>query len=297
MRFVYSKITTFFRQGQLKNIVKLSLGSLIYPTQTRRWLQFLHHHPTLDDLAKLYPRLVHKIYRPYLSNHLRCAERVDLLIGHYALMFHTGFGNLIKMAAEKPLPVCEFRGKSGALYQLQLSAINDSHREGELCLSLVSDQIGIYSATFILLTLHGKNYIKVGCLHGIRSIDGAMWIKRVTRELHGCRPKNFMVAIIQDMGNYFGCTGTLLVADEKRISINRSRRKKMLSNYDELWEEMHAIKRNDTDFELPCSPFQKPDFGTIPSRKRSEARKRSELIESIVLALRDNLNTIREFHK
>ena len=130
---------------KLKDRVKLSLGAIVYPIQTHRWLMFLHANPVLGELAKSYPRLIHKIYRPYLSNHLSCADRVDVLIGHYSLLFKVGFGDFVRQAATRPITVCEFAGKSGTQFQLQLSAINEGHREGELCLRLLSNGVYIYS--------------------------------------------------------------------------------------------------------------------------------------------------------
>lgn len=285
--------TGSFNRTRLKDRAKLSLGPIVYPIQTRRWLQFLNENPVLKELAKSYPRIIHKIYRPYLSNRLKCADRVDLLIGHYDLMFKAGLSDFVKQAAIRPITVCEFAGKSGAIFQLELSAINDSHREGELCLRLISNGVCLYSASFIFLERNEGSYIKIGCLQGVSSINGALWVKRATRDLHSFRPKNLLVSVIRDMGDYFGCKGTLLVSNENRISINRWRRRQISSNYDQTWEEMRATKRDDGDFELPCTDFQKCAFETLPSKKRSEAKKRSMLLESIFYSVRARLNELR----
>lgn len=279
--------------ARLKDRAKLSLGSIIYPIQTRRWLQFLTENPVLGELAKSYPRLIHKIYRPYVSNHLSCAERVDLLIGHYGLLFQSGLGELVRQAALRPITVSEFSGKSGTRFELQLSAINVGHREGELCLRLVSNGVCIYSVAFILLVLHGEHYIKIGCLQGLRSINGPLWIKRVTRDLHGCRPKNLMVSVVRDIGDYFGCKSALLVSNKNRIAINPWRRRQISANYDETWEEMCATRREDEDFELPCRGFHQLRLDMLASKKRSEAKKRSALIASIFASVRTHLDGAR----
>lgn len=274
----------------MKDRVKLYLGAMVYPAQTRRWTQFLDQNAVLRELAKLYPRLIHKIYRPYVSNQLNCSSRVDLLIGHYSILFESGFGGLIRQAAQWPITMCEFTGKSGTILELQLSAVNISHREGELCLRLVSNGQCVYSVVFILLVSNDEYFIKIGCLQGLRSVDGRFWIKRATRDLHGCRPKNLMVSVVQNIGDYFGCTRTLLVSNKNRIAINPWRRRQIYADYDTTWQEMRATKSADGDFELPCGAFQNVRLETVAAKKRSEVKKRGALIKSIFDAIRERLD-------
>jgi uncharacterized protein len=199
----------------------------------------------------------------------------------------------VRQAATRPFTVSEFIGKSGTQFKLQLLAINEGHREGELCLRLLSNGVHTYSVSFILLVLHGEPYVKIGCLQGLRSANGALWIKRVTRELHGCRPKNLMVSVVRDIGNYFHCKGALLVSNKNRISINLWRRRQITSNYDQTWEEMSATLRADGDFELPCTGMLKIAFDELPSRKRSEAKKRGAMVETVFQLVRARLNAIK----
>lgn len=277
-------------QRGFKDKAKLSLGSMVFPTQTRRWLQFIEDNQVLGELAQSFPRLIHKIYRPYLSNRLDCADRVDALISHYGLMFRAGFRDLIRRAAICPVTICEFFGKSGAGFRLELTAINVGHREGEFSLRLISDGESVYTVTFILLEQEGEHYIKIGCLQGTSASNGSAAIKRVTRDLHGCRPKNLLVSIVRDIGDYFGCRATLLISNQDRICINRWRRRRILSNYDQTWLEMGAVSREDGDFELSCTEILKTSFDSIPSKKRSEAKKRSALLNSIFDAVRIRLD-------
>jgi hypothetical protein len=122
---------------------------------------------------------------------------------------------------------------------------------------------------------------------------GALWIKRVTRELHGCRPQNLMVSEVREIGNYFGCKGALLVSNKNRISINLWRRRQITSNYDQIWEEMSAMRRADDDFELPCTGLLKIVFDALPSKKRSEAKKRSAMLDAVFQAVRARLDAIK----
>ena len=273
-----------------KDHLKLSLGAIVYPIQTRRWRTFLSNNPELGALARHYPRIIHKIYRPYLSRHLSCAQRVDVLIGHYSHIFTLGLGELICQAALGPIPVAEFAGKSGTLFQLQLASMNIGHREGELTLQLMYEGVCVYAASFALIRLHGEPCIKLGSLQGLRSGDGAQVIRQTTRELHGCRPKNLMVSVLRNIGVHFGCAMILLVSNKNRVTINGRRSRRISSNYDETWEEMRAIRRPDGNFELPCVDGMQKDPDTVPSHKRAEVRRRNTLVEAVCTALRGSLD-------
>ena len=275
--------------ARLKDNVKLLLGAIVYPLQARRWRHFVRSNAVLCELARHYPQIRHKIYRPYLSGGLTCSERVDVLIGHYSHIFRAGLGELTGEAASLEVPLAEFNGKTGAAFQLHLSAINAGHREGELTLKLTYEGRCLYAASFALASLNGTSSIALGALQGLRSLDGADVIKGVTRELHGCRPKKLMVAAVRAIGASLGCSRLVLVSNKNRIAVNRRRASRISANYDETWEEMGALRRADGNFELPCAD-PGLNIALVSSNKRAEARRRAVLLESVCAAVQTNLD-------
>ncbi len=276
-----------------KDHLKLILGAFFYPKQTHRWLEFLRAHPQLDELAQFYPLLIHKIYRPYLSTKLSCTDRVNFLIGHYRHMFQAGFGNFIRQAATHPIVLCRFFGKSMTPLSLEISAVTDGHREGELCLRLVQEGRCVYAVTFMLVATKDNIAIQIGCLQGMRSADGNSIMKSITRDLYGCRPKNFMISMVREIGLFFGCEQIYLTSNANRVAINQSRRRRISSNYDETWRELEALPMANGDFEMPCTPFQPIALETLASKKRSEARKRNNLMLSVCEVLQRRLDSHR----
>lgn len=260
----------------------------MYPVQTRRWKQYIDRHAVLRDLARQYPRVIHKIYRPYLNTRLSCADRVNVLIGHYDRIFEAGLAGLVDRAATFPVAVAEFAGKNGALFQLELSAINTGHREGELALKLLHDGTCVYMSSFVLVALDGMLSIALGGLQGLRAFDGAQVIKAATREFHGCRPKKLMVAAVRAIGDYFGCERILLVGNQNLVTVNWRRAGRISSDYDATWEEMGAQRRADGNYELPCASAE-PDLDAVVSHKRAEARRRNALLASVCAAVRAGL--------
>jgi uncharacterized protein VirK/YbjX len=281
-------------QPGLRGKMMLLLGVVTHPIQTRRWLRFLRRDTTLWALAKSHPRLSLKIYRPYLSTGLTCSGRVSVLIQHYRLMLARGFGDFVRQAAIRPKTICAFSGKSGAMYQLELSCANMDNREGEFFLHLITNNVSLYRAAFAFFALKGENYVKIGCVQGMRADDGASHVRIATRDLYGCRPKNLLVSVVRDIGDFFGCKGMVGICNENRVVANHAHRQPIAPDYDQTWEEMDAVKKDDGDFYLPCTGILKTSFEDVQSKKRSEAKKKNALLESIFRSVRNSLDKERD---
>ncbi|MCC7642216.1 MULTISPECIES: DUF535 family protein [unclassified Janthinobacterium] len=254
--------------------IKAALGAIAFPVQRARWQAFISTTPGLAALAQAHPSLLYKIYRPYASRQFGGAARVDLLCGHYRFLWQAGARPLVEYAARRALVLAAIAGKDGATYRLQLTAIRDSHREGELCLRLTRDGVPLYLASFLFRPQPGGAVIQLGALQGLRSPAGAQAVKEATRALHGCRPKNLMVAALRDLGDLFGCDHLELVSNANRIALNWRRRRHISCDYDLAWRELHALLASGGNFRLPCGPCRMPDLALVPSKKRADARRR-----------------------
>ncbi|PHV29171.1 hypothetical protein CSQ93_03530 [Janthinobacterium sp. BJB426] len=274
--------------------LKAALGALFFPRQRTRWQAFLGSMPGLSSLAQLHPCLRFKIYRPYASRQLGCADRLALLEGHYRFLWQAGARALVELAARQPVVLAAFEGKDGALYRLQLTAIHDSHREGELCLRLTRDGQPFYLASFLFLPRADGVSLQLGALQGLRSEAGAQAVKAATRALHGCRPKNLMVTALRDFGDFFACNNVFLISNDNRIALNARRRRHIAADYDLAWQELHALRMRDGNYHLPCAPYRAPDLADVPSKKRADARRRGELLQCMSADMRAQLAGLLE---
>ena len=269
--------------------LKAALGALFFPRQRSRWQAFLGSMPGLHSLAQLHPCLRFKIYRPYASRQLGCADRLALLEGHYRFLWQAGARALVERAARGPVVLAAFEGKDGAPYRLQLTAIHDSYREGELCLRLTRDGQPLYLASFLFVPRADGVSLQLGALQGLRSEAGKLAVKEATRALHGCRPKNLMVAALRDFGDFFACNNLFLISNDNRIALNARRRRHIAADYDLAWQELHALRMRDGNYHLPCAPYRAPDLAGMPSRKRADARRRGELLQDMADGMRAQL--------
>ena len=272
--------------------LKAALGALFFPRQRTRWHAFLGSMPGMARLAQLHPCLRFKIYRPYASRLLGCTARLDLLEGHYRYLWQAGARTLVELAARQPVVLAAIVGKDEAVYRLQLTAIHDSHREGELCLRLTRDGLPLYLASFLFMPRADGVSLQLGALQGLRSEAGAQAVKAATRALHGCRPKNLMVTALRDFGDFFACNNLFLISNDNRIALNARRRRHIAADYDLAWQELHALRMRDGNYHLHCAAYRAPSLAEVPSKKRADARRRGELLLCMTADMRAQLSSL-----
>ena len=272
----------------LRERVKLTVRALFHGSHTRPWLSLLNSHPAFAEFAAGSPRLLQKIYRPYLTARLDMGERLAVLGAHYAMVFRHGLTQLVAQACRGGVPLASVEGKSGCRYQILLRAIEPMEREGELVLQLVEGEVLVYSVAFTFSDLHGQSVVSIGCIQGPKHDAGLEAIRKATRELHGLRPKQMMVKLVSQLGHALGCTQLRLVGNANRVVGGAMRQGRVLADYDQLWLEMGAQHRSDGDFQLACSAVPELDLERICSKKRSEARKRHAVTVELADALTRN---------
>lgn len=269
--------------------VKLHARALTAPRLTRGWLAVLNSHPALAAIAVLQPRLLHKIYRPYLSTRLTRGERLAALAAHYRFIVQHGMAALTTQAVTGGVELAAFAGKSGAHYTVVLHAIVPMEREGELVLQLRCNNMLVQSVAFSFLAdgLHAS--VGIGCLQGPQCGAGLDLARDATRDMHGLRPKNLLVRLVQQLGFAYGCCQMLMVGNDNRPVRKQLRKGRVHADYDAFWQEMGALQRSDGDYALRCMPLAPPDLEQIQSKKRSEARRRHDLLCHVVATVLDNM--------
>jgi uncharacterized protein VirK/YbjX len=261
---------------------KLQLRALAYPQLTSSWLDLLNSHSVMRELVLAQPRLIHKVYRPWLSQRMCRRQRLTALVAHYRFILQQGLGEMVAEAARRPVELAAFAGKSGARYSICLCAVVPMEREGELVLQLRCGEALVYSVAFSFLPEGRKVQVGIGCIQGPQCGAGLELAREATRDLHGLRPKNLLVRLVRQIGHASGCPQLVLVGNDNRTVARKSLRQgKVKADYDGLWLEMGARRRHDGDYELDCEPLQPPSMEDVPSKKRSEVRKRHELMEAI----------------
>jgi uncharacterized protein VirK/YbjX len=277
------------RSSFVETLIKVT-GTIRHPLESWKWLQLLKTHPLLSQMAAICPTLPLKIHRRYLSHRLGCAQRAAWLETHYDVILTCGFGELAKQAAVQPIPLCVFISKSNIFYRLELSAAGDASNTGEMILRLTSRGFCIYTVAFVFSMHQGRRSVTVGSLTGMLRTGGSTDIRSVTKDLHGCRPKDLMISLVREIGAFFYCEKTVLIGNRNKLRDRSKRVCRKSSDYDRIWKDLNASERTDGDFELPCT-VRMTDAATLGAARTPT--KRSVLINSIHSALRRRLNAER----
>jgi uncharacterized protein VirK/YbjX len=281
----------------VRESMKLTLRAVAsYPTASL-WIALWNSSAFHTELALATPSILKKIFRPYMTRHLSCSARLEMVRSHYALITRQQLGDRVFAAAIAPVPLCQFTGKSGASYRLELLAVTTMEREGELVLQLRnhdsardSTQDGtqdhaqdsvLFSVAFTFFSRAGTSGVAIGCLQGGREPNSLEQIRVATKDMHGLRPKTLLVRLVQQLGLQLQCEDLLLVGNKNRVVTQPLKKGKVFADYDASWQELQAEPRADGDFRLLCVALVEPDLVSIPSHKRSEAKKRFGLLSNI----------------
>jgi uncharacterized protein VirK/YbjX len=281
--------------ASLRELAKIRLRALLHKRQASDWLRLLNSHPAFSEYVRHCPRFLYKVFRPYNSLALSPDQRLDAIRAHYAFIFRRGLGQTVARASRVPVVLAETTGKSGAVYRIQLRSVDLCDREGEMVLQLAMDGTVFYTTAFMIAPRDGMPAISIGCIQGGRTADALDAITAATRDMYGLRPKRLLASVVRHLGHAYGCERMLMVSNRNRVVYKALRHGRVRADYDGLWNELGARLRPDGDFDLPCVPIRMPALDAIPQRKRSQFKKRYELLGQlagdVAVALRANLPT------
>jgi uncharacterized protein len=198
------------------------------------------------------------------------------------------YGDLLRKATARPQILHELTGKSDVPYQLTLSAVDASRRDGDMTLRLMSRGKVIYTASFVFAMTDGLPCIRIGGFQGLLATDQLLRIKQITRDLHGCRPRDMMLHALREIGRSFGCAKLILIGNGNKLPCALARVCRKSSDYDQLWKEWHAALRSDGDYEMPCVAASGDD-----SVVTVESGRRMQLLREVAAALRTRLERER----
>lgn len=245
---------TLAKMSQLRESAKVWLGSALFPQSTLRWRRFIQEHPALQGLARSTPQFVSKIYGPYLTGQITCETRVDLLISHYRLLFDLGYERMVHECLLHPVLLCEFQGRGNETYRLELCSPTQHFHWGEAALRLTLEGRLVYTLTFSVMHIGQENVLAVGGMEGLLATDDVFCVKRITRDLHGLRPRDLLIHAVTEIAYHFYCSRVILTGNKNKIPPNSKRVCRRSSDYDRAWREVNAGSRSDGNFELICKP-------------------------------------------
>lgn len=163
-------------------------------------------------------------------------------------------------------------------------------KEGFLTLLLTLSKQGVYHANFRFgKGFNGEPAMWIGTVQGYK--DGLDNAKIVTKKMFGYRPKNFIIFLLRHIAAICKVESIYAVSDEgfyANTHLVRGHRAKV-AELDPLWEESGgAVCSDKRFFKIPLEEYRKP-IEEIKSQKRSQYRKRYDLLDKYQKEVQENL--------
>ncbi|MNZ92652.1 hypothetical protein D3C78_1116840 [compost metagenome] len=177
-------------------------------------------------------------------------------------------------------------GKDEQQFTIRLSADAFLDKEGEATLAFCDRENTVLAEmTFTLCQFEGKSTLFIGGMQGAKAFVPHELIQGATKACHGLFPKRLLVEAAMTLGAAFPVEQILAVSNATHIYRSwRYRKKKegkLLADYDSFWRsiggEQHPTGNFSLSLEMPRKPME-----DIASKKRSEYRRRYELLDSLI---------------
>ena len=165
-------------------------------------------------------------------------------------------------------------------------------KEGLLTLLLTLENQGVYHANFRFgKGFNGEKAMWIGTVQGYK--DGLDNAKTVTKKMFGYRPKNFIMFLLRHIAVICKVESIYAVSDEgfyANTHLVRGHRAKV-AELNPLWEETGGVVCSDKRFfKIPLEEYRKP-IEEIKSQKRSQYRKRYDLLDQYQEEVQENLKS------
>ncbi|EKY3090761.1 DUF535 domain-containing protein [Cronobacter dublinensis] len=264
--------------------LKFALRSCLYLPATLRFMDSLAANPRFEQLLSVQNTLPGKIHRLYLRLGLSASERASAIINHYQFVSEQAPPRLADaLCATRPQPLFQLAAKDKQVI-ISISSAHKAEREGESTLWLHCDDVLLASLTFSVVRDATGYGIAIGGLQGPRRSVPHEAIRDATKACYGVFPKRLLMEVLWLMAGQFGMTHFEAVSNDghvfRGLRYRFSKGRHFFASYDEFWESIGGERRGAQYFALPLVAARKP-LEEVASKKRSEYRKRYELLDSL----------------
>lgn len=248
-------------------------------------INFVYNHEFLSEKVFDYPIILSKMFRPYLSNLFTRKERYNYLIDNYQFIDNKFPKNISeKLYREGKIKLVEIIGKGDEKLIILLCLYPNFDKEGDVEIRIInSDNISLAKITFSFIQYEGRNTLFIGGIQGPEKNISKDLIKNATKAMYGIFPKRILIDSIYevvrnlDMNMRKICVGN---TTHMYLSKRYIKRKTINADYDEFLESLNSQKMKNSLWELPKELYRK-EIEEISSKKRSEYRKRYEIIDKL----------------
>lgn len=243
-------------------------------------------HSPLGQMLRARHGRMHLLAWAYVHRDWSVRQRVEALRTHYAFVEQHAWLNL-------PLEGRQRFARIDAAcpgLSLQFERPDWIENEGELAISLFRDDVRLYQLSLLFAPVRGEVAMVLGAIQGRHAEAINEVYVELTRQLHGCRPRDLLVHAALFIGEALGQPRVYAVSDacrHHRAAHWRSGLSVPTADYDQVWRDRGGVLGADGLHAIDTA-FRPRDLATVASKKRAMYRRRYEMLG----ALRDDIQAL-----
>lgn len=267
---------------------------LLNNSRMQRLHQFFSQNDLYRKIADECPFVYEQPTRAFFYNKSTFNERARLVEKHMEfLVTHLQEDVVLSLYAGKPYVLWESQDEMGHL-RFELFYHPGQRKEGLLSIVLRLDEHDLYQMMFwIAPNKAGEWALWIGAMQGPNMENAKEVVKKVTKRCHAYRTKNFILHATQEAAKALGLKQIFAVTNYGYYANNHIRRdRKLKTSFSDFWKESGGRPCADQRFyELPMTEYRKT-MEEIPTRKRSNYRKRYALLDEVDAAIAASIQSL-----
>ena len=254
---------------------------------------FLHPEPgtALARAMAQRPQILGALIWPYQCAAWDAHTRLSRIRAHYAEIDRLGAP--FQFDLDEKLVIADL-GESHEGLRLVVDQPQWFMREGGLVVNLFVGDFRAFSLAFSLWRAPDRRLVAVlGGLQGRNRDDALALYRQLTKDLHGLRPRDFMLEVFRVICRFCRVEEIHAVTQGQRHHVHPFFGEKDLTpDYDAIWEDRQGVRMNDHFYSLPVAPETR-DLATVKPKKRSLYRKRFAFLDALEGRVLDGLGAAR----
>ena len=286
---------------ETRRVVLHTVRSMVRRQQMNRLENYFANYKSDPELLHRQIGLYELMTRIFFYKDSTATERLDGIINHFDYiqniftdeaiqsMYSIDKDNLLDDVSRIKRGIVVWQSEELEM-KAQLYYGAGQRKEGLLTLLLTLENQGVYHANFRFgKGFNGEPAMWIGTVQGYK--DGLDNAKTVTKKMFGYRPKNFIMFLLRHIAVICKVESIYAVSDEgfyANTHLVRGHRAKV-AELNPLWEESGGVVCSDKRFfKIPLEEYRKP-IEEIKSQKRSQYRKRYDLLDQYQEEVQENL--------
>ncbi len=275
-----------------KRHLRWATAAALRPEAALAWFSF-HEDVAVEAFSRANPRLIFRALTRYMAVDWGLARRTKVIQDTYLCLL--GHGGFLAEAMRQPggLVLARFALDRGQKGLLRLGSDAQFRKEGEISVFLELEGVpGAITGVAFSLELGTGLIVRIGGLQGRKGGDEAA-IKLATKAMHGLRPKNLMVLVVQEVARALGASelqgvGNAIQVYRARVNNPLVPRRDFRFDFDDLWTEVGGVPVGDGWFRLPLTTPRRTSEEIKPN-KRSLYAKRYLLLDGLSAQIQEQL--------